>query len=317
MKAVRAAGFTLIELLTVIAIISILAGLTMVVIPGVLERAKIADATTDMRAISQSLHTYYTEQGSYPPGYGYQTFDPDDRPVDFYWHHAYITDIGIDGALDTYDRFSRDYDTNRNGTLQLLEFIPLPNDKGLGVSWLDQAPTGTPYGGGEAVGAFVPEKRARSQRPYVYVPYYQKDIDRMHRLAGDGWGVDDPLTPAVDEAAWDPRFVTDSTIFPPPQYDAFVLVSVGPIENTRGVISPPGDENAWLGTTNAATNSERAYYILGMRAAYLATRDANGDGFLDFDYVARRNNGQAKVYPIMPDGRSDLGFAAPIITKSQ
>jgi hypothetical protein len=54
-----------------------------------------------------------------------------------------------------------------------------------------------------------------------------------------------------------------------------------------------------------------------MRAAYLATRDANGDGFLDFDYVARRNNGQAKAYPIMPDGRSDLGFAAPIIIKSE
>ncbi len=305
MKAVRAAGFTLIELLTVIAIISILAGLTMVVIPGVLERAKIVDAVTDMKAISASLHAYYTEQGSYPPGYGYQTFDPGSGPDPTYWHHAYISDIGIDGALDTYDRFSRSYDTNSNGTLQLLEFIPLPDDKGVGVSWLDQALIDPPYGGGEPVDAV--EKRARTQRPYVYVPYYQKDIDRMHRIAGDAW----------DGAAWNAGFITDNTIFPPPQYDAFVLVSVGPVENTRGVVSPPGVENTWLGTTNAAANTERAYYILGMRAAYLATRDANGDGALDFDYVARRNNGQAKAYPIMPDGRSDLGFSAPIITKSQ
>lgn len=318
MKAVRAAGFTLIELLTVIAIISILAGLTMVVIPGVLERAKIVDATADMRSISQSLHTFYTEQGTYPPGYGYQLFDPDAAPnADAtYNHHAYTTDIAIDGVLDAYDRFSQDYDTNRNRSLQLLEFIPLPGDR-LGPppddSWLKRAPEETPYPGGEAVDAFVAEKRARSQRPYVYVPYYKKDIERMKRTAAPGGG---KVGENWDGAIWNPDFITDNTIFPPPQYDAFVLLSVGPIQNTRGVVSPPGDENAWLASTGEAL-PDCAYYVLGMRAAYLATRDANGDGFLDFDYVARRNNGQAKAYPIMPDGRSDLGFAAPIIIKSE
>ena len=308
MKSVRRAGFTLIELLTVIAIIAILAGLTAVTLPGVLERAKIADVVTDMKAISQSLHAYYTEQGTYPPGYGYQTFLPNALAgaPPFYWHHSYTSDIGITGALDQYDRFSRGYDTNRNGTLQLLEFVPLPDDRGPGISWLDleQTPNVQPYAGGEAVGAL--DKRLREQRPYVYVPYKKSDVDRMKRIAGEGW----------DGATWNAGFITANTVCPPPQFDSFVLLSVGPLENTRGVVSPPGDEAAWLGSTGE-TLPERSYYVLGMRAAYLATRDADKEGNLDFDYISRRNNGQAKAHPTMPDGRNDLGYAAPIIGTSQ
>lgn len=297
MKTVRAAGFTLIELLTVIAIISILAGLTAVVLPGVLERAKIADAVADMRAISTSLHGYYTEQGTYPPAYGYQLFTQQTSAPATYNHHPYMVEAGIDGALDAYDRFSQNYDTNEDGTLQRLEFVPLGD-----TGFLNIAPAADPYQGGSLLTAFP--SMTNGKRPYIYVPYYKKDVERMHRLEGDNW----------NGANWNASFVTDNTLFPPPQYDAFVLMSVGPVNNTRGVLSP-NNENAWL-TGTGEILPQRAYYVLGMRAAYLATRDASKDGFLDFDYRARLRDGQGKAHPDMPD-QQNRGIAAPLIMKSE
>ena len=302
MKALRAAGFTLIELLTVIAIISILAGLTAVVLPGVLERAKVADAVSDMRAISTSLHAYFTEEGTYPPGYGYELFQESFLgPGPNYNHHPYTEEAEITGAIDAYDRFSENYDTNGDGTLQMLEYIPLA-----GGAFLNIAPDALPYQGGAAASSL-----AKGLRPYVYVPYAKKDIERMRRIikGNDPQGRDEWLG-----TVWDANFVTENTLIPPAQYDAFVLLSVGPLQNTRGLLSPPGDENAWL-TATGETMPEQAYYILAMRAAYLATRDGNGDGILDFDYRARTKQDQGKLYPDMPDGRN-LGIAAPIITKS-
>ncbi|NUM54822.1 MAG: type II secretion system protein [Candidatus Hydrogenedentes bacterium] len=304
MKTVRAAGFTLIELLTVIAIISILAGLTAVVLPGVLERAKITDAVADMRAISTSLHGYFTEEGTYPPGYGYQLFSQQSAAPATYNHHPYTFEAGIDVAIDAYnssgdayDRFSQNYDTNEDGTLQMLEFIPLGD-----TGFLNIAPNADPYPGGSLLTAFP--SMTGSKRPYVYVPYYKKDVERMHRLGGGAW----------NGAAWNPAFVGDQTLFPPPQYDAFVLLSVGPLNNTRGIISPP-NESAWL-TSTGETMPQRAYYVLGMRAAYLATRDAGNDNILDFDYRARLREGQAKAHPDMPD-LQNKGIAAPLIWKSE
>ncbi len=318
MKPVRAAGFTLIELLTVIAIIAILAGLTAVTLPGVLERAKIADATTDMRAISTSLQSYFTVHGTYPPGYGYRVFNQDN--AELYWHLPYVMMDGIEleGATDHYDRFSRGHDTNRNGTLELLEFKSIQGDRSerqpalpAPDSWFKMGFLDAPYPGGDAVDQ--KPGRARLQRPYIYIPYKQSDIDRMKRLPN-------PNPPGGryegnwDGVTWDPAFIGANSIVPPPSYDAFVLLSVGPLENTRGMISP-NNENAWLASTGE--DPTNYYYVLAMRAAYLATRDQENDGALDFDYIARRNSGQAKLHLAMPDGRLDLGYAAPLIFKSK
>ena len=302
MRSVRAAGFTLIELLTVIAIIAILAAMTAVTLPRVLERAKVTKATAALRAIATSLHAYYTEHGTYPPGYGYQLFDK--NGVVGFNHEPYMDEAGINNAQDSYDLFSENYDTNSDGRLSRLEFVPLPDDLGAPLSWLLKAPADPPYPGGEAVDAFA--KRGNERRPYVYVPYYKKDIERMHRVAGDNW----------DGVNWHVNFITANTLVPPPQYDAFVLISVGPLENTRGLLEPPGGETAWLSATPAAGRPELAYYILGMRAAYLATRDADKNGQLDFDYIVRTRQGEGKIHPGMPDGKN-LGIAAPIIWKSE
>ncbi|MCC6794597.1 MAG: type II secretion system protein [Candidatus Hydrogenedentes bacterium] len=298
MKAVRAAGFTLIELLTVIAIISILAGLTAVVIPRVLEKAKVTDAVTDMAQIATALQGYYTENGTYPPGYGYEIFQPNagiNDPIYFY-HRSYTDYLGITDAVKQYDRFSEDYDTNGNTSLQLLEFLPLP-----GSVWYGLTSDQTPYDGTQTVDD-APDKLSSSERPYIYIPYAKKDVDRMRRL-----------DPNWNGQTWNNDFIRATNIVPPPQYDAFILMSVGPLNNTRGLISPPGgNESAWLNATDEAPQDH--YYMLAMRAAYLALVDGNDDGRLDLDYVARRDT---RWVPQMPDLEIDLGYAAPIIIPSQ
>ncbi|MDZ4861720.1 MAG: type II secretion system protein [Candidatus Hydrogenedentes bacterium] len=296
MKAVRASGFTLIELLTVIAIMAILFGLTAVALPRLLERARITDVETDMEAISASLQAYYTNFGTYPPGYGFQLFQQDTNADPIYKHDDYTLDIGINGALKLYDRFSTDYDTDGDNTLSRLEFIPFINN------FLDLAPIDPPYAGGQALTGTY----ADFQRPYVYVPYYKKDMDRMRRVVGTEW----------NGAAWNANIIGDATVVPPPEYDAFVLLSVGPLINTRGLITPPGgDEDAWL-TSTGETMPEQSYYALSLRAAYLSTRDANGNGELDFDYRPRTRSGEASDtrntnMPDLPDGPPL--FPAPII----
>jgi len=74
--------------------------------------------------------------------------------------------------------------------------------------------------------------------------------------------------------------------FPPPKYDAFVLISIGPKEGTFGIL--PSDES---GTD--------MYHKLALRAYYLATRDINnggeGNGVLDFDFRARTKQDESKI----------------------
>jgi len=196
----------------------------------------------------------------------------------------------------------------------------LPGDLGGGNSWLQNGLAVPPYPGGDTVANPLVDpvanpdliNRAAQARPYTYVPYYKKDLERMRRIikANDPNGLDQ-----WDGATWIPDFMTADTVYPPPQYDGFVLIGVGPLENTRGLLVPPGGEDAWLATTYAATEPARAYYILGMRAAYLASRDSNNDGQLDFDYVARTRSGQGKAFPDMPDQRN-MGLAAPMLYKA-
>ena len=59
-------GFTLIELLTVIAIIGILAAITLGVATGVKTRASIGQAKTELSTIAQALESYKRQYGDYP-----------------------------------------------------------------------------------------------------------------------------------------------------------------------------------------------------------------------------------------------------------
>lgn len=63
----RDKAFTLIELLVVMAIISILAGLTMAAIGGVRKNAQINAVKTQIKNLAQALTNYQTVYGEFPP----------------------------------------------------------------------------------------------------------------------------------------------------------------------------------------------------------------------------------------------------------
>ncbi len=60
------AGFTLIELIVVIAIIAVLSAIIAPSAFMAIEKAKIARATDDMRAIKTAVMSYYTDTGLWP-----------------------------------------------------------------------------------------------------------------------------------------------------------------------------------------------------------------------------------------------------------
>jgi general secretion pathway protein G len=62
----RRHAFTLIELLVVVAVIAILAGLTLAALGGVNDRAARSRARSEISAIANALETYRSKHGSYP-----------------------------------------------------------------------------------------------------------------------------------------------------------------------------------------------------------------------------------------------------------
>jgi prepilin-type N-terminal cleavage/methylation domain-containing protein len=61
-------GFTLIELLVVVAIIGLLATLSIVALNNARARARDARRVADVKQIQTALELYYNDQGSYPTG---------------------------------------------------------------------------------------------------------------------------------------------------------------------------------------------------------------------------------------------------------
>ncbi len=319
-------GFTLIELLVVIAIIAILAGIAVVGAPRVLEKARITKVETDFANIRTALSAYYADNGSFPPGYGFPKWgwmkmelqnggvpsvpaNIDDMENAFYLR-PFMAYINLYGKTDLYDRFSSTYDTDGNRTIGLMEYQP--------IGKVDPATKNV---------SFDPEflydqplslddiKRTKSQdygktRPFVYVPV---NLDQFRPIRT--WWNNNDKNANSWPSNWRSMPQLQPLKNPAPRHDAYVLISVGPNENTGGVVGPP-DEEGFL----AAIGNPAYYYpFLALRAYYLATRDANdggkGNGLPDFDWRARVRQGEGKqmAYPgepelaLLPDGSPGAG----------
>ncbi|MFP4502795.1 MAG: type II secretion system protein [Candidatus Hydrogenedentota bacterium] len=337
MKNRSAWGFTLIELLTVIAIIAILAGIVAVAAPRMLERAHLRQLDATMHELRNVLAQYYADNTSYPPRYGYVDFQAaqDQQAGESVPEQAlfnlkpYLWFVGLHGVEDFYDNFSEGYDADRDGIISPMEYSPVGlEDRATNrISFSD-----TQLYRGDNPGAVTEISRMQedplARRPIIYIPVNLRQVKRAREYwvsNGDfyatSWEPDDDIL----------QYVT----FPPPSYDAFVLISVGPAGSTFGVVpSAPGGANAidpdYFGVDIDAAMQRIAndyprdmYHILGLRAYYLATRDLNDNDKLDFHYSARRT-GEAKFtnYSILvggsqlsvpngndlPDGRAPRGY---------
>ncbi len=332
MSTQRSRGFTLIELLTVIAIISILFGMVAVGLGRARERANIADVESDFKALQTALATYYATRGSYPAAYGYliqklpagtsRNAVLDEK---LFMLTPYLSILGEYGNDGIYDRFSDGYDTDgdsalRSDVLGRMEFLPILKKDETGAfivpKELYNPATSTPG----APGDLITGEHSQVERPYVYIPVNLDQFRAAKRYFDDVDAMASTWRPNVDP---DPgaklqghKDAYDLT-FPPPRYDAYVLISVGPREDAGGVASPgyvvtsSGDvidveariladlRTRYAGSEYAHINNgdDYIYHILGLRAFYLATRDLNENKQPDYDFRARTRGGGEDADP--------------------
>jgi hypothetical protein len=154
------------------------------------------------------------------------------------------------------------------------------------------------------------------QAPYAYIPVNGLQAKRFAQYCLAGWEATgdigyanaryfDPFdaTPSGSSTIGE-RYLSRLT-FPPPKYDAYVLISVGPGENMHGMLPQPisGQGPAQL---------LDAYHIIGLRAYFLATRDINTNGKLDFDFRARtRESENSTAFSVPELGYLPDGSGAP------
>lgn len=272
-------GFTLIELLVVIAIIGILAAMLAVGYPKAMEMARLRDVETDFNALRNSLSVYAADHGSYPPRYGYYTGYKDATGTDLFFLTPYLAKIGEFRNMGLYDRFSFTDDANQDGVVDRLEYTPEGIQTGPDNYLFPEDPAHPDY-----VPPYIgipPLPPSNEQAPFIYVPVNRRQADQYAQWFFKKWKATGNVKYmyAIDDGAGPGNNPIEDygMTFPPPQYDDYVLISVGPAGNTFGI------------TSNApAVNPLVQYHVDALRAYFLATRDANDNGELDFDYRARK-----------------------------
>jgi prepilin-type N-terminal cleavage/methylation domain-containing protein len=339
MNKPRARGFTLIELLTVIAIIAILVSITAAVAPRVLEKARITKTETNFKQIATAMASYQADNASLPLAYGYR-WNPDiyygfPKPgngnptftaLETWNLVPYMSMIGLFGERGLYDDYwTSSYDvapgSNGNNHIDVMEFQPvgklLPSGQYTffkGSLYIGDNPNAVIFPGGDDF-----QRMGAQSRPYFYFPVNKEQVSVYKqycdpsqrgtpRREGLIWDVNDPLLSQIQ--------------FPPATLDGYVLISPGPGNDLGGIVLPDGNSGDIAGTAtmngiltqlpqNATINGrlvnmkQDIYYVLALRAYYLATRDDNANEKLDNDYRARTRQGESEQ--TLPNGTLGYG----------
>jgi hypothetical protein len=293
-----------------------------VVVPRGPSSSKHTQAVANIENAAKSLAAIAAEKGNvigYPPAYGYIKPEATGRPVDSLTDsdHAlepYTATTGIHEIEYIYQvpQWATSFDMNGDGKLGLMEYLPVGVKASSGEDFTFSTTLyngeNTPRSGDvDEVGAQLDEDRLR---PYVYVPYNSQQL----KAALAYWtSHGDALGESFDRS--DPLLA--SLVFPPETYDGFVLIGNGPGGNDGGLsgMDPPG-------TPGEDYNEHYVYHVLGLRIAFLATRDWTGgekseasasqqpDQLLDFDFQDRK---QATHLCPLPDGTNGYGAMIKVV----
>jgi prepilin-type N-terminal cleavage/methylation domain-containing protein len=319
LKRLSAKGFTLIELLTVIAIISILASMIFIVGPRMIERAKITKWLGTCNEIRTTAAGVFTKKavgaGSFPPAYGYLTKAIDSQgempDKEVYFLTPYVSALRYFHNLDMYDPFARiSHDTDNDGSLSLLEFSPVGTPAG--PDHFTFSDTRYIFSNASDLANEIASQLS-SQRPMLYIPV---NLEQAKKVSEYYYMVmkNISLVEGANAMRWDSDDFGDQNPLrglrlPPPRYDDYVLISVGPAGNTGGIVTPQRMQNGVMTSIPflAKVRKEDWYHVLALRAYFLATRDLNGvidpeknvarepgNGMLDFDFRNRSRSGEGK-----------------------
>jgi len=330
MRARRSSsGFTLVELLVVIAIIGILAGLIAAGLPGVLRRAKIASTKNTFNQLRTTLIAYYTDNNTLPPAYGYlsplfatdeQFANPNDRPVDIvnsglsedivFFLRPWMSAFREHGNEDLYDNWSRgrSYDTDGDADISRLEFAPI--GEFISASQSYRFPFTLLFRPGQTNDNateidLANQLASQGPRPFIYIPVNSRQArvfrNIMYAMAARQGAAFESNPRPFNLDATAITEIEDQLSFPPPSYDSFVLMSVGPNAASGGTSGLLVDWDR-MGLDNFTPEYAQVnqYHLLALASYFLATRDSEdggkGNAELDFDYEARVNRGAGENF---------------------
>lgn len=227
---------------------------------------------------------------------------------------AAMREHGNDSLYDNWTR-SNGYDTDGDDQLSRLEFAPIgdhqPGTTVWNFNFLDLY--NGPASPGDAATQADMSRQLGDQgpRPLIYIPVNERQArvfrNIIYAMAGRQGNASDPRPFNLDaEAIAD---IQTQLSFPPPSYDDYVLISIGPnfVAGTNGLIVDW--DRMGLDGFPAVYAQVNQYHLLGLATYFMATRDAEnggeGDGELDFDYQARVSRGQGR------DPNNDMPGAQP------
>ncbi len=262
-------GFTLIELLTVIAIISILAAITMTVGPRVLEKAKIGAVEADLKQMATALAAYFVD---------YDTFPPDEYDV--------LKGRDLDNLLAT--------DEQTPSQVLYLKRIDLGSK--LDAAFYDKASSKPrkPF-------VYIPVYSKNVDIVHRFLRS-QGDIRPFTRVEAMYSAIEDNLSSSL-------RLPSEelSEDKPPPRFDLWVLLSTGTRDPQQlyGGLNPmmwiERDSDIDLTDNDGVPDYDEVGWIRMYRLAIyvLATMDKDDNGYLDYDYRTRSK----RQGPRLPNGQ--------------